>query len=358
MSEIHSVEREELMAYLDGELSAVRAVEVAAHVEGCPECRQFAAELGDVSQSLRAWDVEPADAGMPARVAGALREQSGKARKRPWISRYAWALGLAVCSLVLFVTWPHAHFMRVPGMHAKPFRQQAATPARSPMIERRAQMVLTASDFDNARAGLELIVRRHAGYIDAMNVNSAAASRGLDAMVRVPVDQLDAVLKELKSLGRVEQESQSGEDVTKQFVDLEARLANARNTEKRLTDLLRQRTGTLSDVLEVERELSRVRGEIEQMEAQRKNIANLVAYATVDLKIMEQYKAQLGGAPESTLMRFRNAGVEGFRTAISGFVSVLLLLISYGPALVLWTLVLYFPVRFAWRKLSRSGAQL
>jgi hypothetical protein len=350
MSEIHSVEREELMAYLDGELSAERTVAVAAHVEGCPECQQFAAELGDVSHRLRAWAVEPADAGMPGRVAVALRERPAKAQKRPWVSRYAWAIGLAGFFLVLLARWPYAQ-------HAKPFREQAAVPARSSMVERRAQMLLTASDFDNARAGLELIVRRHAGYIDSMRVNSAAASRGLDAMVRVPVDQLDAVLKELKSLGHVEQESQSGEDVTKQFVDLEARLANARNTEKRLTELLRRRTGTLSDVLEVERELSRVRGEIEQMEAQRKNVANLVAYATVSVKIMEQYKAQLGGAPESTLMRFRNAGVEGFRTAISGLVSVLLLLISYGPALVLWVLILFFPVRFAWRKFSRTGAQ-
>jgi hypothetical protein len=357
MSEIHSVEREELMAYLDGELPAARAVAVAAHVEGCPECRQFAAELGEVSHRLRAWEVEPADTGMPARVAVALRERPVKAQKRPWVIRYGWVLGVPVCFVLLLLS------VAQPRLHYKPFagafqdRGFARAPATKPMVKRRAQMVLTPSDFDNARAGLELIVRRHAGYIDSMRVDSAAAPRALDAMVRVPVDQLDTVLKEIKSLGRVEQESQSGEDVTKDFVDLEARLANGRNTEKRLTDLLRQRTGTLSDVLEVERELSRVRGEVERMEAERKNIANLVAYASVDVKIIEQYKAQLGEAPESTLMRFRNAGVEGFRTALSGLVSVLLLLISYGPALVLWVLILFFPVRFAWRKLNRSGAR-
>ncbi len=103
-----------------------------------------------------------------------------------------------------------------------------------------------------------------------------------------------------RQLGRVESESQGGQEVTSEYVDLEARLANSRNTEQRLTDLLRERTGKLSDVLAVETEISRVRGEIERMEAQRKNLANQVDYAIINATVNEVYKAELQVMPVST----------------------------------------------------------
>ena len=67
----------------------------------------------------------------------------------------------------------------------------------------------------------------------------------------------------VEMLGRVERESQSGEEVTRQHEDLVARLKNCRDTEQRLRQILQQRTGNLSDVLEVEEEIGRVRGEID-----------------------------------------------------------------------------------------------
>jgi uncharacterized protein DUF4349 len=97
---------------------------------------------------------------------------------------------------------------------------------------------------------------------------------GLVAALRVPADQLAPTVAEIKGLGRVEAESQGGEEVTSQYIGIDARLTNARNTEQRLTDLLRQRTGKLADVLAVELELGPVRGEIERMEAENKSLIN------------------------------------------------------------------------------------
>jgi hypothetical protein len=364
MSLIHSIEPEELMAYLDGELPASRAAEVAAHVERCVGCKQFAVDFGGVSQRLLAWQVEPADPGMPARIVEALGEglhASGTATKQRmvrWSVPFRWALGVAaVIAVVLILATPRADRMIRPAS-ARLTRQRVVAeslplrPGLKLMVERRAQLVLTVPDFDKARAEIETIVRRHGGYAGALTVTSpSAAARTLDTTLRVPADQLDTVLTELKTLGRVEEESQSGEEVTGQYGDLEARLANARNTENRLTDLLRERTGKLSDVLEVEQQLSRVRGEVEQMEAQRKNLANLVEFATVSVRLTEDYKAPLGGASRSALTRLRNAAVEGYRSAAEGVVGVIALLFSYGPGLAIWAVVLYFPVRIVWKKL-------
>jgi anti-sigma factor RsiW len=229
--------------------------------------------------------------------------------------------------------------------------------ANGPMIIRSAQLSLITKEFDKTRANLEAILKRHRGYVGELKAGGTTGSgRTLTATLRVPADQLDATLTEVKTLGRVESESQSGQDVTSQYVDLQARLANARNTEQRLTDLLRNRTGKLSDVLEVEQELDRVRGEIEQMEAERKNLSNQVSYATLNATIAEDYKAQLQVVPPSTSTRLSNAAVEGYRSMADGVVSLALFLLSTGPSLLLWGVVLFLPARLIWKKVRRSLA--
>src|SRR6476661_11127368 len=81
--------------------------------------------------------------------------------------------------------------------------------------------------------------------------------------------------------------SQGGEEVTQQYVDLLARLANGIHTEQRLTEILRTRTGKLQDVLKGELEIDRVRGEIEQMQAEQKELTKRVAFATLNTTIQK-----------------------------------------------------------------------
>jgi len=225
------------------------------------------------------------------------------------------------------------------------------------MIIRTADLSLITKEFDKARENLEAILKRHRGYVGELKAGGSTGSgRTLSATLRVPADQLDATLSEIKTLGRVESESQSGQDVTSQYVDLQARLTNARNTEQRLTDLLRDRTGKLSDVLAVEQELDRVRGEIERMEAERKNMSNQVSFATLNATISEDYKAQLQVVPPSTSTRLSNAAVDGYRSMVDGVVSLALFLLSNGPSLLLWGAILFMPARMLWKKVRRSFA--
>jgi hypothetical protein len=208
------------------------------------------------------------------------------------------------------------------------------------------------------RDRIEAILKGHRGYIGALGVTAPdGAARTLEATLRVPADQLEAVTTELRTLGRVESESQSGEEVTRQYVDLEARLTNAKNTEQRLTDLLRQRTGKLADVLAVEKEIDEVREKIERMEAEKKGLANRVDFGTLTVKVNEDYKAQIQVLPSSFLTSFQNAAVEGYRSMIQGLVSVIVVVLSYGPSVLIWAGLLFFPARIAWRKLRRSAVR-
>ncbi len=147
-----------------------------------------------------------------------------------------------------------------------------------------------------------------------------------------------------------------GEEVTQQYVDLVARLKNARVTEQRLAQILAQRTGKVADVLEVEREIARVRGEIERMDAQRKTLENQVAFASVRFELREEYQAQLNVTPPSTATRLRNAAVEGYKSATENAIGLAEFLLNAGPTLLLWGLIFYWPARLLWRRFRRVTA--
>jgi hypothetical protein len=360
----HPIEPEDVMAYLDGELRIDREAATAAHLERCEECRSLAADFQGVSRRLTMWQVEPASPRITQTVTAAFEERA----PRSWLEMLRpfskWGVGAATALVlvVLFVSQrkalspqPATPMQTVAfSVDGQPQSDQQARvfSSKAPMIVRTAQLTLTTKDFDKARAGLENILKAHQGYVGQLSVSGPVGSgRTLDATLRVPADQRDAVMAELKKLGRVESESQGGEEVTSQYVDLDARLTNARNTEQRMTDLLRQRTGKLSDVLAVEVEISRVRGEIERMEAEKKTLVNRVDFATLNVKVEEDYKAQLQAVPDSTLTRFRNTAVEGYRSMIGGVINVALFVVAYGPSLLLWAALLFFPIRFAWRRI-------
>jgi len=431
----HPFTPEEVMAYLDGELSAERASAAAAHLELCSECRAVAAGLRGVSSQLAAWQVETAPDGFSEsavraaalpRPAGAPRPQEKDTRRVISRSFLMWGTAFAVATaLLLAVSIPtlnrSSHLaqeaQRAPRVFTPPAlpppasaplpvlpvtpsgmratkrsnpepsqrlagvqrdRAESKEPANSlnqayerqldvskdantaakaapasraaanePMIIRRASLALLTKEFDSARAAMENLVRAHQGYFGQLDVATPPnAGRALTATVRVPAAQLDPVLVELRKLGHVEQESQSADDVTRQYVDLSARLSNARETEKRLVDILRERTGKVSDVLEVEQQISSVRQQIEQMDAQRKNMDNMVQFASVDLRITEEYKQSLETPAPSLGTRIHNAAVEGFLGAAEMVVGLLLFLLNAGPTLLLLASVLAWP---AWR---------
>lgn len=405
----HPVGQEEVMAYLDAELSPERAALVSAHLETCDACRDLATQFRSVSAQMATWEIEQAPDSLAQPVEAALTARSrdtAKAHGTGWwpfpilaraVSAHAWQLAAAVLVLAgaAVVFGPPLRLARkvpfgagarvaqssarqpfggssAPAPRATPANtidkpetleppsapldraRPAAAAAPRPMIARTSSVRVLTREFDRARADLDRILRDHKGYAAQLDVSGDRESgRTLNATLRVPASDVDAVLAALKALGTVQEESQSAEDVLQPYADLEARLANARHTEGRLADVLRQRAGTVSDVLEVEREIARVRGEIEQMEAQRKNLARRVELATVRLQVSEQQTASLDLGPVSTGTRLRNATIDGYRAAIESALDLLLFILREGPRLAFWGIVLIllaWPLRIVWRR--------
>jgi hypothetical protein len=227
----------------------------------------------------------------------------------------------------------------------------SGTILNQPMIARTVSLTIVAKEFDSARESLDAILARHRGYASTLSASTPqGAARSIQASLRIPAPQLSTALAELKSLGRVELENQNGEEVTQQRADLLARLKNSRETEQRLQAILTQRTGKISDVLEVEQEIARVRGEIEQMEAEQKNLEHRVDFATVDLKLSEEYKAKLDSPAPAISTLIHNAAINGYRNLADTLLSIVLFFAEYGPVLLFWVLTFFVPVWLAWRR--------
>lgn len=390
----HAFEPQEVMTYLDGELEPRRAAALAAHLEHCDECRALVAQLRLLSERLLDFHVDPPTKSMDARILDALGSAETTTAKnvktekpRRWrlglASPYTWALaGVLLVALVVGFGIPFlqrsrerayssdfdlseayiARTQSAPAAAAAPVssaptagegalgKLEAPQPT-GPLIAQTASLTIIANNYDEASGSLGRLAASEGGYVQKLSAQAAAgAPREVSATLRVPAKQLDGFLTELRKLGRVEQESQANDEVTDQYVDLQARLKSARASEQRMLELLATRTGKLEDVLDAERELARIRQEIESMEGQRVLLAHRVDYATVETQLREEYRKQLGAERPSTTTSIRNAAVEGFGNLEDGVIGLLLFLLAYGPAILFWLAILALPAWFAWRR--------
>jgi predicted phage tail protein len=237
----------------------------------------------------------------------------------------------------------------------QPVIDQQDKVSSGPMIARSVSLSIVVKDFAASRSSLDGMLARHHGYSAQLNVSTPEnAARGLQASLRIPAPELASAVADLKTLGRVENESQSGEEVTQEHADLVARLKNSRETEQRLRTILQQRTGKVVEVLQVEQEIARVRGDIERMEAEQKALEHRVDFATVDLQLTEEYKAQLNPPAASVSTRIHNAFVAGYRDAAEMVLGIVLFFAESGPTLLIWLVIIVLPVIFVWRRYRRA----
>lgn len=167
------------------------------------------------------------------------------------------------------------------------------------MLIRTASAAVEVKELEEAVAAARRSAARHGGTVaDAQVETGRNEVHRAMLQIRVPAARFDSLLAGLAPLGRVESVQVSAQDVGEEYVDIEARLANLRRLEARMVELLATRTGRLSDVLGVERELARVRGEIEQIEGRRRYLARSVAISTLHLSLHEP-EPLVAGTPGS-----------------------------------------------------------
>jgi len=168
--------------------------------------------------------------------------------------------------------------------------------AETPMPElanrkliRNANVELEIVSFDDAVQKITAFAKEERGYVATTDSQKQANGklRG-QVVVKVLPENLDRFLQKIRGLGELKNQMLGTEDVTKAYFDTDARLKNARVMEQRLIDMLKTKTGKVSDLLQVEKELGRVREEIEKMQGELKYWDSQIQFATVTISLAEK----------------------------------------------------------------------
>jgi hypothetical protein len=214
---------------------------------------------------------------------------------------------------------------------------------------------VTVADIEAAARAVRALTAEHGGYVGEATSSGDDGSRWASFEVHVPSARLAAFRSGVTGLGEVSSDAEKAEDVTEQRADIKARLGNARAEEKRLLELLAQRTGSLADVVAVEKELGSVRETIERMEAQERVLEGQIASATVKIHLSTRHVAARLGAGT----RIAHAFGDGIDAAGTFLVGTAVFFVSAGPTLLILALMgyaVFLVVRFIHRRVQkRSG---
>ncbi len=230
-------------------------------------------------------------------------------------------------------------------------------PAQRPQLIKRANLSLTVESVDDSFSQVREIVKAQQGDILSLQDegnSSQERMRRVTFELRVPQEKLDATVEALAKVGTVVDQSLSTEDVSTQLVDLQARLNNARKSEEALRELM-DRSGAITDVLQVSRELSTVRESIEQMAAQQKSLQTQVSYSTIGLSV----ESAIALSPEQPALSLQlgnawNSATDSVGNVTTGLLKLGLWLLAYSPyiAILLGGAIVVSKVR---RRTVRNG---
>ena len=182
-------------------------------------------------------------------------------------------------------------------------------------------------------------------------VGDGSALRGW-VTVRVPTDSFEEFVADVSKIGTIKFQSESTEDVTQAHVDMSARLENLRAQEARLREFF-DAAKDVKDMLAIEAELGRVRGEIESLDAQVKYLERQAAMATVTIELVENKPVVRSTSDDWGFGQAVTNGVQAAATMLNVLVAVV---IATSP-LWLAALILFFPIRaLVRRRRARSAA--
>lgn len=248
---------------------------------------------------------------------------------------------------------------------------EAVTPTGvDKLVIKTASMAVVVEDIEAALKQLRVDIAKAGGEVTDMTLDAGSGNpRPMPAdegayssltpanavvTIKVPADQLDSLEDEVAKLGKVLNQSAQSSDVTEQAIDLDARLKNLRVGEARLRSFLND-AKKVDDLLAVERELSRVRGEIESIDAQLTYLKRQAARSTLTVMLTEPGPVVSPAGPSWGFSEAITNGIRGAVALINTFVTVgITLLLPALVVLLVWLVLRPIRRRRAERKLAAT----
>jgi hypothetical protein len=216
-------------------------------------------------------------------------------------------------------------------------RSSAPLPAGTPVADYSGELPADQKIIKTSQINLEVqnvtatmdplkrIAAAHEGYIGSLSVNTGYGDRMYAVLtMRVPSREFDSAIAEIKALGSLTSESLSAEDVTEEYVDLQARRSALAGQLAQYTRIL-EKAENVSEILEVQVQIERVQVEIDRIDGRLKYLDNRVDYGTITVTLREP--EPVGGGEGFSIISVINEGITGFLAVTAGLVIILISII-------------------------------
>jgi len=204
------------------------------------------------------------------------------------------------------------------------------------MIIYNGYISLETDDIDGTLNRIRSLAEGYNGYVAGTSRSMIGNQALADITIRIPQNRFRSTIDDILTYGKILDERTTSEDVTEQYIDLKARLKNLEILEQSLTDLL-NRTATIEEILKVEQELARIRGEIDSLQGQLNYLERNVTMSMIKVSLRE---------PPSPFTPPGMDWGETFETAIRGLFAVIsgliILIIAILPLIIIIGIPAYY----------------
>ena len=217
----------------------------------------------------------------------------------------------------------------------------------------RANLELETTEYEKAQSDIVTLTNQLGGYFEDQSSNNYSSGyRSASYTVRVPAAQFDAFLHQIGELCRVRYQTQSAENVSERYYDMESRLETAKIKLDRLQDLLR-RAEEMEDIITLESAISETEYQIESLSGELRHYDALIDYSTIYVNLQEVYKVtEQENAPLSFPQRLGNAFRSGLRD-FGDFLEDLAEMLAYSwLSLLVIALLVFLIVKLFRRRVS------
>jgi primosomal protein N'' len=218
------------------------------------------------------------------------------------------------------------------------------------MIIKIGTLNIEVEKFDETARQVTEITKKLNGFVsNSYSTLNANGKKQGTMVLKVPADKYDALVSEVSLLGKVMLQNINANDITEEYIDLDARLKTQKELEQRLLKLLTEKTARLTDVVEVEQKLASVRQIIESLDGRMRYLRSQSDFSTLTLSIYEPSLliTSSGGGFFYEINQGFKKGLEGFTEVLSGIITVIIALL---PIAILILIVLYVIVKIIKRK--------
>ena len=203
------------------------------------------------------------------------------------------------------------------------------------MIIYNAYVSLETDDIDSTLIQIKNLVENYGGYVAGSSRSTYDLRARAEIVVRIPKEKFHDAISEIESYGKLLDERTTSEDITEQYIDLRARLDNFLRQETRLDEILNM-SKTVDEILKVEKELTRIRGEIESLQGQINYLERNVEMSLIVVTLYEP-------SPPFTSVGMK--WIEVLETAVMSLFAVIsgliILIVSLSPVIIIGTIVYY-----------------